>query len=109
MDIRGNGKSDKPWGDYSYNRLADDLSVVIEALRLEDIVLLGFSVGGAFSIRYMSRHGGRHISKLALVDAVSPSFVLQDLNCILSITADMDCQWIKQMSSISCLCIFINT
>lgn len=75
MDIRGNGQSDKPWGSYSYDRLADDIAIVLEALQLEDTVLLGFSVGGAISIRYMSRHGGRHISKLVLVDAVSPSFV----------------------------------
>ncbi|GGE71518.1 alpha/beta fold hydrolase [Priestia taiwanensis] len=75
MDIRGNGQSDKPWGGYSYNRLADDLAVVLDALKLENIVLLGFSIGGAITIRYMSRYGGRHVAKLALVDAVSPAFV----------------------------------
>ncbi|OAB45452.1 alpha/beta fold hydrolase [Paenibacillus glacialis] len=75
MDIRGNGQSDKPWGGYSYDRLADDIFVVLEQLKLEDIILLGFSVGGALTIRYMSRYEGRHVSKLALVDAVSPSFV----------------------------------
>ncbi|MEH6943840.1 alpha/beta fold hydrolase [Bacillus sp. JJ722] len=75
MDIRGNGQSDKPWNGYSYNRLADDIAMVLEALQLEDATLLGFSVGGALSIRYMSRYNGRHISKLILVDAVSPSFV----------------------------------
>jgi non-heme chloroperoxidase len=75
MDLRGNGQSSKPWGSYSYDRLADDVSIVLETLRLENIVLLGFSVGGAITIRYMSRYRGRHVSKLALVDAVSPSFV----------------------------------
>jgi non-heme chloroperoxidase len=75
MDIRGNGQSDKPWSGYTYDRLADDIYVVLEALKIRDVVLLGFSVGGAISIRYMSRYEGRHISKLALVDAVSPSFV----------------------------------
>lgn len=75
MDIRGNGQSDKPWGSYSYNRLADDLFLVLESLQIENTVLLGFSVGGAISIRYMSRYGGRHVSKLVLVDPVSPSFV----------------------------------
>ncbi len=32
-------------------------------------------LGGALSIRYMSRYNGHRISKLVLVDAVSPSFV----------------------------------
>jgi len=36
--------------------------------------LVGFSIGGAISIRYMARHGGRRIGKLALVDAAAPVF-----------------------------------
>ncbi|MGQ3544594.1 alpha/beta fold hydrolase [Bacillus cereus] len=75
MDIRGNGQSDKPWTGYTYDRLADDIAIVLEALQVENATLVGFSVGGALSIRYMSRYNGRRISKLALIDAVSPSFV----------------------------------
>ena len=72
MDIRGNGQSDKPWTGYTYNRLADDIAIVLEALQVENATLIGFSVGGALSIRYMSRYNGHRISKLVLVDAVSP-------------------------------------
>ena len=72
MDIRGNGQSDKPWTGYTYDRLADDIAIVLEALQVENATLVGFSVGGALSIRYMSRYNGRRISKLALIDAVSP-------------------------------------
>lgn len=72
MDIRGNGQSDKPWGGYTYDRMADDIYVVLEVLKIRDAVLLDYSVGGAISIRYMTRYEGRHISKLALVNAVSP-------------------------------------
>ncbi|MEC2390751.1 alpha/beta hydrolase [Bacillus thuringiensis serovar shandongiensis] len=75
MDIRGNGQSDKPWTGYTYDRLADDIAIVLEALQVENATLVGFSVGGALSIRYMSRYNGSRISKLALIDAVSPSFV----------------------------------
>ena len=71
MDIRGNGQSDKPWTGYTYDRLADDIAIVLEALQVENATLVGFSVGGALSIRYMSRYNGRRISKLALIDAVS--------------------------------------
>ena len=72
MDIRGNGQSDKPWTGYTYDRLADDIAIVLEALQVENATLIGFSVGGALSIRYMSRYNGHRISKLVLVDAVSP-------------------------------------
>lgn len=74
MDLRGFGRSDRPWEGYSYNRLADDIRSVIDTLGLENITLLGFSMGGAISIRYMARHSGYGVSKLALVSAAAPVF-----------------------------------
>ncbi|MBC8015330.1 MAG: alpha/beta hydrolase [Sporomusaceae bacterium] len=74
MDLRGFGKSDRPWQGYCYNSLADDIRSVIEALHLRDITLLGFSMGGAISVRYMARHAGYGVSKLALVSAAVPVF-----------------------------------
>lgn len=75
IDLRGFGNSDKPWRDYSYDRLADDIRHVVEALKLQDFILAGHSVGGAIVIRYMSRHNGYGVSKLALFGAAAPSFV----------------------------------
>lgn len=74
LDIRGFGKSDKPWDGYCYNRLADDLRCVIETMELQDITLLGFSVGGAIAARYMARHDGHGVSKLVLASAATPLF-----------------------------------
>lgn len=74
LDLRGFGRSDKPWHGYSYDRLAADLSAVLEALELDEVTLVGFSIGGAVSIRYMSRHGGRRVARLALVAAAAPVF-----------------------------------
>lgn len=74
MDLRGFGRSDRPWGGYGYDRLADDVRVVVESLGLSNAALLGFSIGGAISIRYMARHAGYGISKLVLVDAAAPVF-----------------------------------
>jgi non-heme chloroperoxidase len=74
MDIRGFGKSDKPYTGYSYDRLADDIYDVVQTLRLENFTLVGHSVGGAISIRYMARHNGYGVSKLALLGAAAPSF-----------------------------------
>ncbi|NLY86579.1 MAG: alpha/beta hydrolase [Tissierellia bacterium] len=75
IDQRGFGKSDKPWTGYDYNRLADDVRVVIEKLKLENITLAGHSTGGAIAIRYMARHNGYGVSKLALFAAAAPSLV----------------------------------
>ncbi|WP_134684198.1 alpha/beta fold hydrolase [Brevibacillus migulae] len=73
MDIRGFGQSDKPWRGYNYDRLADDVRGVVEALALQDFTLAGHSVGGAIAARYMGRHGGYGVSKLALIAAAAPS------------------------------------
>jgi non-heme chloroperoxidase len=74
MDIRGFGKSDRPWRGYNYDRLADDVRGVVEALQLQNFTLAGHSVGGAIAIRYMARHNGYGVSKLALFAAAAPSF-----------------------------------
>lgn len=74
VDIRGFGNSDKPFEGYSYDRLADDIRCVVEILKLQDFTLAGHSVGGAIAIRYMARHNGYRVSKLALFAAAAPSF-----------------------------------
>jgi len=75
IDTRGFGQSDKPWSDYGYNRLADDLFVVIRELNLHNAALLGHSTSGAVAIRYMARHNGYGISRLILCAAAAPSLV----------------------------------
>ncbi|WP_068620783.1 alpha/beta fold hydrolase [Paenibacillus tuaregi] len=77
LDLRGFGRSDHPWQGYNYNRLADDIRVIIDAMGLRYITLAGFSVGGAVAIRYMSRHRGHGVSRLALLAAAAPSFTKQ--------------------------------
>lgn len=77
MDLRGFGNSDKPASGYSYDRMADDVRTVVEELKLQNFTLAGHSVGGAISIRYMARHNGYGVSKLALFGAAAPSFVQQ--------------------------------
>ena len=72
VDWRGFGKSDKPYHGYNFDRLADDLRVIIDALQLNDIILVGHSTGGAIAIRYAARHQGRGVSQLVLVDAAAP-------------------------------------
>lgn len=72
IDWRGFGKSDRPFEGYCYNRLADDVHAVVDALKLNNFALVGHSTGGAIAIRYMSRHHGFGVSKLILVASAAP-------------------------------------
>lgn len=71
-DRRGHGRSDQPWTGNEMDTYADDLSDLITALQLKDIVLIGFSAGGGEVTRYIGRHGSKLISKVALISAVPP-------------------------------------
>ncbi|NSY16833.1 alpha/beta fold hydrolase [Neorhizobium sp. AL 9.2.2] len=71
-DRRGFGRSEQPWDGYEYDTLADDLADVIEATGAKDAALFGFSMGGGEVARYMSRHGGKGVSKAALIASVVP-------------------------------------
>lgn len=73
IDLRGNGDSDKPWGDYSYSTYVSDLHAVIEHLKLRDLTLVGWSLGGAIGIEYLSKHQGT-VSRFVSVDGVVPVF-----------------------------------
>lgn len=75
IDQRGFGKSDKPYVGYDYDRLSDDVRCVVNGLKLHDFILAGHSTGGAIAIRYMSRHKGYGVSKLALFAAAAPSLI----------------------------------
>lgn len=75
-DRRGFGKSSKPWFGYDYDSLADDLNAIIEQLNLEEITLVGFSMGGGEVARYFSRFAGKGVSKAVLISSILP-FLLQ--------------------------------
>ena len=74
IDLRGFGNSDSPWTGYSYDRLSDDIYIIIKSLNIPNLTLVGFSMGGPIAIRYMARHMGYKVSKLALLSAAAPCF-----------------------------------
>lgn len=73
IDWRGFGNSDKPKSGYTFNRLADDIRIVVDTLQLKNFALVGHSTGGAIAIRYMSRYNGFGVSRLVLVSAEAPT------------------------------------
>ncbi|HEV2608698.1 MAG TPA: alpha/beta hydrolase [Noviherbaspirillum sp.] len=79
-DRRGFGHSSKPWDGYDYDTMADDLKGLLEGLNLQDVTLVGFSMGGGEVARYMARHGGARIAKVAFVSAVTPFLKKTDDN-----------------------------
>ncbi len=71
-DRRGFGKSSKPWFGYDYDTFTDDLQFIIESLQLQDVILVGFSMGGGEVARYFTRYGGAKVAKVVLLGAVPP-------------------------------------
>jgi non-heme chloroperoxidase len=54
---------------------ADDLSEIMEKLKLEEAVLVGHSTGGGEVARYIGRYGTKRVSKAVLIGAVPPLMV----------------------------------
>jgi non-heme chloroperoxidase len=79
-DRRGFGKSDKPWTGYDYDTFADDLKAVLDQLDLNNVTLVGFSMGGGEVVRYFSRHGGNRVSKVVLLASIAPYVLKTDSN-----------------------------
>jgi non-heme chloroperoxidase len=71
-DRRGHGRSSDPGRGYDFDTLADDLAAVLEALDLHDVTLVGFSMGGAEIIRYVTRHGAARVGRLVSIAPTTP-------------------------------------
>ncbi len=71
-DRRGFGKSDRPFEKYDYDTLAGDLKALLDALDLQDVSLVGFSMGGGEIAKYFSLYGGARVSQAVLISAVVP-------------------------------------
>ncbi|MEP6836373.1 MAG: alpha/beta hydrolase [Gemmatimonas sp.] len=71
-DRRGFGKSSQPTSGYNYDTFADDLRAVITTLKLTDVALAGFSMGGGEVARYIGKYGSAGIRKAAILSGVPP-------------------------------------
>jgi non-heme chloroperoxidase len=75
-DRRGFGKSSQPTVGYDYDTFAADLDAVLEHLDLDDLVLVGFSMGTGEVVRYLSTYGSARVAKAVLIGTIPP-FVLK--------------------------------
>jgi non-heme chloroperoxidase len=79
-DRRGHGLSSKPWHGNDMDTYADDLGTLLDALDLNEVMLVGHSTGGGEVARYIGRHGVGRVSKAVLVAAVPPQMVKSPTN-----------------------------
>jgi len=79
-DRRGHGRSSQPWSGNDMDTFADDLAALFQALDLEQLTLIGFSMGGGEVARYIGRHGTQRLAQAALVSAVPPLMLKTSAN-----------------------------
>src|SRR5215213_5770721 len=72
FDRRGHGRSDQSRDGYDYDTFADDLASLIEQLELDEITLIGHSLGCSEIIRYLSRHGDARVERMVLLAPTTP-------------------------------------
>ena len=68
FDMRGHGASSTPAGGYRVSRLAADLRAVIERLGLDEVDLMGHSIGSSIIWSYIDLFGEDRLGRLVFVD-----------------------------------------
>jgi pimeloyl-ACP methyl ester carboxylesterase len=78
-DRRGFGKSGWANSGYDYDTLSNDLNCLIKELDLNNVALVGFSMGGGEVARYLNTYGSDRVSKAVFIASVTP-FLLKTEN-----------------------------
>ncbi|NUT71633.1 alpha/beta fold hydrolase [Pseudarthrobacter sp. C4D7] len=79
-DRRGFGKSSKPTEGYDYDTFAADLNTLLTALDLDNVVLVGFSMGTGEVGRYLGTYGSARVAKAAFLGSLEPYLLKTDDN-----------------------------
>lgn len=73
LDFRGHGRSELPGsGDYSIDRMAEDLKAVVDAFEPESFVIAGHSMGGLAAFKFYELFAGEYgdrLKGLAIIDS----------------------------------------
>ncbi|SLK14402.1 alpha/beta fold hydrolase [Arthrobacter sp. P2b] len=79
-DRRGFGKSSKTTEGYDYDTFAADLNELLTTLNLNDVVLVGFSMGTGEVARYLSNYGSTRVARAAFLGSLEPFLLKTDDN-----------------------------
>ena len=79
-DRRGFGRSSQPTVGYDYDTFASDLNTLLDHLGLEDVVLVGFSMGTGEVTRYIGRYGTGRVKRAAMLGVIPPFLLKTDDN-----------------------------
>jgi non-heme chloroperoxidase len=79
-DRRGFGLSSQPTTGYDYDTFAADLNVLLDHLALDEVDLVGFSMGTGEVTRYLGKYGSGRVRKAALLGAIPPFLLKTDDN-----------------------------
>ena len=67
IDWRGHGSSSKTLQNLTMDRCAKDVHELIEYLGLEDVTLLGWSMGSSVVMEYYEQFGDEHLKKIGVI------------------------------------------
>ena len=76
-DLRGHGRSGKTDDGHSLSSYAEDLEFLTESLNLQEITLVGWSMGVAVILTYLERFGDDRVRAIGLIDQ-TPKFYSDD-------------------------------
>ncbi|MEU1972636.1 alpha/beta hydrolase [Microbacterium sp. NPDC019599] len=79
-DRRGFGASTKAGTGYDYDTFAADLDKLLTQLDLQDVILVGFSMGTGEIARYLSTYGSARVAKAAFLGSLEPYLLKTDDN-----------------------------
>jgi non-heme chloroperoxidase len=71
-DRRGSGKSSQPSTGYDYDTFAADLDSLLGTLQLNDVYLVGFSMGTGEVTRYIANYGSDRVRRAVLMAPIPP-------------------------------------
>jgi non-heme chloroperoxidase len=79
-DRRGFGRSSQPTVGFDYDTFTDDLNALLDHLALDEVVLVGFSMGTGEVTRYLGKYGSGRVPMAVLMGALPPFLLKTDDN-----------------------------
>ncbi len=80
VDARGHGSSSKVTHGLNIPRMAQDIKELVDFLGLEDLSLMGWSMGSSVALSYYEQYGPHRLAKMGIIDSVLYPFWKDPIN-----------------------------